>query len=126
MAKFETIQEVQYSYDHIAANSSIHGDCLVYGSAGKYHSIKIHHFGPGRQIRLYAHRLALLNKIKELDIPKDLEASHLCHEKACIKMDHIEAEPRHINMARIPCMNERRDRMDPHFCFGHPGYPDCV
>lgn len=126
MAKFETIQEIQYSYDHIAANSLKNGDCVVYGSAGSYHNIKIRHFGPGRTIRIYAHRLALLKKINTLEIPKNMQASHLCHEKACINIDHIEAEPQHINMARIPCMNERAARMDPHFWFGHQGYRNCV
>jgi len=96
MAKFATVQEVEYAYEHIAANSQRHGDCLIYGSADKYHNTKITHFGPGQHIRIYAHRLALLRKMKTIVIPAHLQASHLCHQKACINVDHIEAEPPHI------------------------------
>ena len=126
MAHFHSQEEVKYSYEQLAANASINGDCLVYGSTGKYHDIKVRHFGPGRVIRIYAHRLALLKKMNSLDIPKTVEASHFCHEKACIKLEHIVAEPRHVNMSRITCMNERVCQQEPHFCFGHPGFANCV
>ena len=86
MAHFHSQEEVKYSYEHLAANATINGDCLVYGSTGKYHDVKVRHFGPGRVLRIYAHRLALLKKMNSLDIPKTVEASHLCHEKACIKL----------------------------------------
>ena len=126
MTKFLTRAEVLYAYEHLVANTTKNGDCLLYGVVGQYHGLKVRHFGPGRVIWIYVHRLALLKKMDIVDIPKDIEASHFCHEKACVNTNHIVAEPRHIDMSRIPCMNERHVRGEPHFCFGHPGYENCV
>ncbi len=65
-----------------------------------------------------AHRLAYWVFIGHCDTV-GYDASHLCHNKKCIRIDHISMEPTHINQSRKHCSNEGR-------CFTHHGYLDCL
>ena len=54
-----------------------------------------------------------------LDLPRELDASHLCHNKTCIVLEHISMEPRKINSQRRRCVMEGQ-------CLGHGVYPECM
>ena len=128
MTKFITIQEVEETYDWLILNAEEDGDCLRYGrDPTKYASVRkrMEKRDPKVVVREYAHRIALLKKLNSISIPIGLEASHLCHMKACIKPDHMSAEPHEINMSRNRCYNESQ-RLGHTSCFGHGIYPACL
>ena len=53
------------------------------------------------------------------DISKDLDISHLCHLRSCVKLTHLNAETRKINNQRKNCVKSKK-------CFGHDNQPDCL
>ena len=121
-----TLQELKDIYQSLLTKTRTSNDCILYGNGDdKYHRIR-RQLNCGRSIHIYVHQLALLVKTNSLEISKDLECSHLCHKKSCIYFDHIVAEPHGINMNRKACFNERVDRGLNSFCFGHPGYENCI
>ena len=63
------------------------------------------------------HRAAKMVQ-KQAKLPK-LQASHLCNNKICINVEHINLEANVINNQRKRCASANR-------CFGHPGYPACI
>ena len=67
----------------------------------------------------YTHRLALMVHFNCSQLPKGLEASHLCHNSLCINPHHITLEPHAINNQRIHCKLF-------HHCTGHVPYRTCL
>ena len=55
---------------------------------------------------------------KERKLPK-LQASHLCNNKVCVNVEHINLESNIINNQRKTCARQN-------MCLGHPGYPACI
>ena len=53
------------------------------------------------------------------DEEEKCEASHLCHNKNCVLLEHIVPEPHSINNSRRTCLNTG-------FCLGHGRYPQCL
>ena len=53
------------------------------------------------------------------DIPAGYEISHLCHNKNCIQIEHLQLEPKSVNMSRKMCVSGRQ-------CIGHGQYPPCL
>ena len=47
------------------------------------------------------------------------DVSHLCHNKACVNVNHLSLETRAINNQRKTCVAEKK-------CFGHVNYRDCI
>ena len=128
MSYFHTFEEVQFTYDCLIQSSVISrvGDCIQYGSNPAKYSYTRKRMTPSRVVRESVHRIALLVKMKVINIPKDLEASHLCHMPACINPEHMIAEPHEINQSRIRCYNES-GRLGYACCLRiHGQYPDCV
>lgn len=127
MGGFKSIDEVEFTYDCLIHSGTLIyvGDCIQYGhDPAKYNSIRKR--VDSGVVREYAHRIALMKKMKTVNIPSDLEASHLCHMKACINPEHIIAEPHNINMTRLACFNESQ-RLNKTYCFGNHGdYPACL
>ena len=128
MTGFKTLEEVEFTYDCLLQSPAVAfiGNCIQYGhDPAKYSSIRKRQ-ASGVVVREYAHRIALMKKIKSTVFPTDLEASHLCHMKACINTEHLIAEPHDINMSRVKCFNESQ-RLGNHYCFdNHEGYPKCL
>ena len=129
---FTSIEQVQNIFEYILADTGktkhithLLGQHTIYKDSNKYSRIT-RLLADHSTVQLYAHQLALLYKEKKTALSKDLECSHLCHYKGCINVDHIIEEPHGVNMSRKACVNERRDRHDPKFCFGHQEYPDCI
>lgn len=52
------------------------------------------------------------------DIPYKYEVSHLCHNKNCIKKEHLTLEPGRENLRRKMCISGGQ-------CIGHGQYPQC-
>ena len=67
----------------------------------------------------HVHRLALMVKLRSLTIPKELDASHLCHNSLCVNADHLNLEPHSINNNRQCCRGYGS-------CIGHGDFPGCM
>ena len=52
------------------------------------------------------------------DIPDKYQVSHLCHNKNCIKKEHLTLEPGWVNLRRKMCITGRQ-------CIGHGQFPQC-
>ena len=49
----------------------------------------------------------------------NLDISHLCHLRSCVKISHLHQESRSLNNSRKGCFSQR-------LCIGHESAPDCV
>ena len=77
---------------------------------------------PSRAIQESVHRIALLVQLKSINIPKDLEASHLFHMQASINADHMFAEPHKIHQ-----VSNESERLGYVCCLrNHGQYPECT
>ena len=69
------------------------------------------------------HRAAFLlkmfkeGKVATLQVDKEVECSHLCHNKICINVDHLTLESKRVNSSRKVCARRRT-------CHGHD--PPCL
>lgn len=59
---------------------------------------------------------------KVLDTP-GFEMSHLCHNKKCLCINHLNYEPRTINQQRKTCNDSSLVNK---ICVGHGDYPNCI
>ena len=66
-----------------------------------------------------AQRMAVMIALRNLDIPQNLQASHLCHNKLCVNVEHISLEENATNNQRKNCVSEQR-------CTGHGDKPACI
>lgn len=74
----------------------------------------------GQRITVTLHRLnywVSRDMDPNFDLGKDV--SHLCHERACVKWEHLNIETRSVN-------NKRKSCVQMGFCSGHDPEPDCV
>ena len=70
------------------------------------------------------HRMALMVKLRDLDVSPEQQASHLCNNKLCINTEHIVFEDNFTNNNRKSCFLASK-------CSGHPctngtERPDCL
>ena len=65
----------------------------------------------------FAHRLRLMMKIRTFQLPSNIEASHICGERKCIRASHISAEEKNTNKGRQICHGLGQ-------CTGHN--PECI
>ena len=68
--------------------------------------------------RFYVHRLVYMLE-KCMDIGKNLQISHLCHNKLCQNIEHLNIESSFMNSQREICLRNRN-------CTGHGQEPDCL
>jgi len=61
------------------------------------------HWRNGRSKKIGVHRLAAILNSGDLRDPEDLEASHLCGRRTCVKRSHLVFEPRNVNLTRWFC-----------------------
>lgn len=98
-----------------AANSS----CVLWtGTRSKGYGVINVCFGPNDWKQMPVHRAAYFAHHR-LVLPQNMEISHLCHNALCTNIDHLSAEPHHINMNRLLCSNRGQ-------CFGHDGFRNCM
>ena len=107
-----TLKDAQWAYSCLEVTAKHVGGCLIYSTPGKYHYFHRTTKPGGVYVGENAHRLALMIKLGTVDVPESLEASHLCHEPACVKLAHLEAEPKELNDQRKTCNEEK-------CCMGH-------
>lgn len=50
-----------------------------------------------------AHRIALMVKFRDFDVPASLQASHLCNNRLCVNTDHLNFEDNYTNNSRKGC-----------------------
>ena len=53
------------------------------------------------------------------DLDLNLDISHLCHLRSCVKICHLHQEARIVNNSRKKCFAQMH-------CVGHESAPDCV
>lgn len=71
-----------------------------------YGVIKIH--PPGQNITTRSvHRIKYLCLIKNLNVDRGLDISHICHNPKCLTTEHLTLEAHEINMNRVACFNEK-------------------
>ena len=75
---------------------------------------------PRNQRTMGVHRLMVMCALHTTELSALLRASHLCHNRLCIKPVNLSLEPWWVNNQRGNCTT-RRNR-----CLGHAGYPNCV
>ena len=97
---------------------ALYPNCIEYGAADCY--TRIEKRVPPRDVRISmrAHRVALLWKYQILAFPENMETSHLCGNKSCVKLDHLHAEPHFINCQRTECHRNRVCSQEHH--------PNCI
>ena len=99
---------------HIHSNDS----CRIWTGPVKkgsnYGQIKYKDPIDGRYKTKGVHRVALMvsDKIRKLDIPANLVASHLCNNSLCVNVDHLNFEPQSVNNNRSICFSNST-------CYGH-------
>lgn len=103
-----------------------HGSCIIFrGGANNYRKFQCQ-VPSGDSVRPRVHVAVLCWKLGVLQMPDNLEASHLCHHKNCINPAHLNAEPQDINKNRIHCQTMRGEILDMSYCIGHGSHPDCL
>jgi hypothetical protein len=80
-------------------------------------------FGAGHRTR-GAHRMALMVAMHDLDVSSRKQASHLCNNKLCVNVVHLNFEDNYTN-------NNRKICFDSGHCSGHVDtegqkQPDCI
>ena len=68
--------------------------------------------------RFYAHRIVYMIE-KNTVLAENVQISHLCHEKLCQNINHLNAESSIINMQRETCLMHG-------YCTGHDDNPKCL
>lgn len=105
----------------ILENSRKEDECMIWQRALKpsgYGIIRYSSPVTNRWHTVNAHRLSYI-VFKENFIEDHLHVSHLCHNKKCILVTHLSAEPPSVNADRCRCLNR-------HVCTGHGTYQDCL
>ena len=98
------------------------GVCKLYNAiplSNGYISLSFRHPVSGKVTNATVQRVAVMVHRGTFNLPKDLDASHLCHNKTCTVVEHISIEPRHINSQRRRCVQEGQ-------CLGHGHFPECL
>jgi len=77
--------------------------CKIHGkspSTFRYAKMKAH--GTGRRQEYFIHHLVVISRGEKI-LGGDFQVSHLCHEKRCIKQEHIIQESAETNRSRQAC-----------------------
>lgn len=77
----------------------------------------------GKRTKMNVARLSKMLQLKTIDIDRNLDASHLCHNALCVNADHIIFEPHDLNNHRKVCVASQK-------CTTHElhgtTYPNCM
>ena len=110
----------------LGKKSALKGDCVEFtGFIDKYgYGVKKVTWPNGSLHRDGAHRVAFMleHRILRWDVPRldvygfNMDVSHLCHNKKCIKPSHLVLESHLTNLSRCHCVSTQS-------CTGHE--PPC-
>ena len=114
-------QAIASYLDKIQTKSMQQGACRVWqGPLGGQTYPKMRVRVPGHGYPQYrVHQIVLtLNRQVVLNTPNH-EVSHLCHDKKCVEVTHLEYEPKVVNVQRNSCVTEGH-------CLGHGPHQNCL
>lgn len=115
-----TEDEQNYLSSKLFKYNEINGCHIWYGGTDRdgYPIIRTKFRNKNRQL-FTVHRLQyyLTNNCQFED--KSFHVSHLCHNKTCIKIQHLSLEPTEINSNRNRCKATKT-------CIGHNGFKNCI
>ena len=101
---------------------SVNDECMLYNGGSKdkegYGRMRYTVPGENAERETSVHRMAKMVERKLLNVG-DFDASHLCHNKLCIRPDHVHLERTEYNNARKACVNKGH-------CNHHGSNPDCL
>jgi len=89
----------------VAANNGL--GCLIWQGArkGVYGAKKL--TPPGhKSISPTVHRALYMCHIKSVEIPPEIDVSHVCHVNLCVNILHLVLEDHNINMGRLACKHD--------------------
>ena len=103
-------------YTDLLLSSSIlseNGECQIWtggtNTKGNYVWGMINVTYPsGKRCKINVARLSKMLEMKNVDLDKNLDASHLCHNSLCINPQHIILEPHVINNQRRFCVSSQK------------------
>ena len=118
-------------YERPGCVLSENGECMLYNGAVRrdgYCGISYRDPVDKHQTGANAHRIAKM--VQNFTLHRtiylaDGDASHLCHNKQCVRPDHVNIEPSQVNQSRKVCIRLGR-------CTRHPKgdggefHPDCL
>ena len=105
----------------ILENSQKEDECMIWQRAQKpsgYGVIRYPSPITNKWHTVNAHRLSYI-VFHEKFVDDFLHISHLCHNKRCISVAHLSAEPASVNADRVKCLNRQQ-------CMGHQPFPKCL
>ena len=101
--------------ERLASQSDLHknGQCIIWTGSTKKGYGQFRYKDPrdpesADHKTRSAHRMALLVKFRDLDVPPKLHASHLCNNKICVNTDHIVFEDSYVNNNRKACFSNKK------------------
>ena len=115
-----------YTRLYVKPGYSEQDQCWIYqGNTKKdgYAYVTFRKPGKEKPVTSSVQRVSLMILRQSFDLPEG-DASHLCHNRLCVRHSHISLEPRSVNTQRRTCVREKK-------CLHHPkedgGYfPDCL
>ena len=105
----------QFFYAKLGRN----GVCKLFDSSNEYSRVAYKDPATGRRTTATVGRAVVMLRESTVFLQSGFDASHLCHNKACVLPEHISYEPHAVNNGRKTCVNEG-------MCLGHGQYPDCL
>lgn len=111
-------------YIHQNSSDSHENSCRIWNNqqgtgTNTYTRIKVKLPGKTRHIFTTVHRLSYMLDSKNFELDPQKHVSHLCHNKFCIKVEHLTYESPSSNESRKPCAKIR-------VCQGHVNAPNCI
>ena len=106
--------EALYSSNFIQKDSK---GCHIWGGAGVYGRKRV--TINGKSFRVGAHTLSFFLSHEEVETDPGLEVSHLCHQKKCVRPDHLSMETKSTNNRRKQCVADGT-------CSGHGNFANCI
>jgi hypothetical protein len=121
----------QHIMARVFTNCEERGDCLMWSqsvNSSGYPQMRIK-LANGAGAYALVHRLVYAIKsgrVLEPPHPGEMqyEVSHLCHNKTCMRFDHLVYEPKAINSDRRSCKSNGICHREHHFY--RASYPNCI
>ncbi|KAH3835674.1 hypothetical protein DPMN_109033 [Dreissena polymorpha] len=116
-----TVQRLKNLVEQKSGGAGAAGACRLWvGEHDRYGYAVLRATVAGKRIHFLAHRLAFfLHFLGTMMLIDTMNVSHICHNKKCIKVEHLSYEPQSVNNSRKKCLATRE-------CTGHHGYPKCI
>ena len=121
-------EEFCHLYNAKLRNNSIismNGSCVIWtgGTSKKrgvyYGQMRVKFPGLIRTKVEYVHRIQFILKSRQFQLKTHMHVSHLCHNSLCVTPDHLNYEPKMVNLNRETCKQRG-------ICTQHDQYPDCL